>query len=681
MQAIADDLVSHPGRAVVAAGLRQPPDVHARVHRLNARLANAGQTVTYTADDHVPAADLASLVADVDAGDIQSLVILGGNPVYDAPADVDVLQALAKLDHSAHLSLYDNETSQACQWYLPETHAFEAWGDARAWDGTLSVAQPLIEPVLGGRSAIQILARLCGDDRQPEAIVRSAIEEACGSSLTDERWRRVLHDGFVEGSRFPTVDAKPIDVQGDPAAPETGAADAVEVVFCTDPSVYDGRFANNGWLQETPRLLSKLTWDNAAIISPATAEKLGIEHGTLTTVEVDGRSLTLPAFVLPGQAEGSIGIALGYGRTAAGKVGGSDVDGIAPVGVNANLLRTSDKPFIATGVTVTGSQQAYPLATTQDHHAIDVVGFRETGRRVGHLVREADLPYFEEHPDFARHMSHHPPLESLWTEFSYDGHAWGMAIDLNKCIGCNACMVACQAENNVPVVGKEQVRRGREMHWLRIDRYFHGEIEDPGAVHQPMACHHCENAPCESVCPVAATVHSQEGLNDMVYNRCIGTRYCANNCPYKVRRFNYFDNTKGLTGPDRELVQLSVNPEVTVRSRGVMEKCTYCVQRIQNAKIDAKSHGRPVRDGEIVTACQQACPTRAIEFGDLNQPSSRVARAHANPRAYAVLAELNIKPRTNYLARIRNPHPAFAAEHAHEQHLEQETAAGESEHA
>ncbi len=681
VQAIADDLVSHPGRAVIAVGLRQPPEVHARVHRLNARLQNAGQTVRYTEEEDLPSGDLKSLIAEIDAGNVKTALILGGNPVYDSPADIDVAGALAKLENSVHLSVYENETSEACQWYLPGTHAFEAWGDARAWDGTISVTQPLIEPVLGGRSALQLLAQLCGDDREPQQIVRSVIEQAHGQPLTDDQWRRFLHDGYLDGSRFAPAEAAPAEAADEAESSDSVGEDDLEVVFCTDASVYDGRFANNGWLQETPRFLSKLTWDNAAIVSPATAAKLGVEHGKLVTVEVDGRSLQLPAFVLPGQAEGSIAIALGYGRTAAGKVGGSERDGIAPVGFNANVLRTSEAPFFATGVTVSGSQQAYKLATTQDHHAIDTVGLEETGKRVGKLVREGDLAHFQEHPDFARHMTHTPPLESLWTEFDYEGNAWGMAIDLNKCIGCNACMVACQAENNVPVVGKEQVSRGREMHWLRIDRYFSGQLDNPEAVHQPVACHHCENAPCEQVCPVAATVHSQEGLNDMVYNRCIGTRYCANNCPYKVRRFNYFDNTKRVTGPGNELVQLSVNPEVTVRTRGVMEKCTYCVQRIQNGKIDAKSQRRDLADGDIVTACQQACPTQAIEFGNLNDENSRVARAHANPRAYGLLTELNIKPRTNYLARIRNPHPALAREHSEEESHGPGAAAEGTEHA
>jgi MoCo/4Fe-4S cofactor protein with predicted Tat translocation signal len=667
LRAIADDLLRHAGRSVVVAGWRQPPEVHARVYRLNARLDNVGKTITFLEDPLPSYDDLKTLVSDVSGGKVQSLVILGGNPAYDAPADLDVESALSAVGTSIHLSVDQNETSRLCDWYLPGAHAFESWGDVRAWDGTVSVTQPLIEPLCHGRSALELLARMCGDRREPQMIVRQAIDARWGGSpLTQAAWQRLLHDGYLEGSRLPPVEVQPVEVT-EPAGSTPGQADQLEVVFCTDPAVYDGRFANNGWLQETPRFLSKLTWDNAALISPRTAERLGIEHGELIQISAGDQSLQIPAFVLPGQAEDSIGVALGYGRTAAGMVGGDPSAGIAPVGVNANQLRTSDSPFLRTGVSVTGTGQSYPLATTQDHHAIDRVGMDETRRRIGVLIREADLDEYQEHPDFAQHLVHHPPLKSLWTEFSFDGHAWGMSIDLNKCIGCNACMLACQSENNVPVVGKEQVSRSREMHWIRVDRYFSGDLDDPQAVHQPVTCQQCELAPCEQVCPVAATVHSDEGLNDMVYNRCIGTRYCGNNCPYKVRRFNYFDYTKPLHTPGRELVQLSVNPEVTVRSRGVMEKCTYCVQRIQNGKIDAKAQRRTLQDGQIMTACQQACPTQAIEFGDLNESGSRVARAHASPRSYAILAELNIKPRTEYLARVRNPHPALV-EKRHKHH-------------
>jgi molybdopterin-containing oxidoreductase family iron-sulfur binding subunit len=577
---------------------------------------------------------------------------------------------LSKVKHAIHSSVYDDETSQHCEWHLPETHPFEAWGDCPAFDGAIGVSQPLIAPLLGGKSAIELLALITGEKADAQTIVRRAVEKAAGKSLGDKDWQRVLHDGLLADSSLKFVTPKLSDLGVPAKSAAVAQGEGLELVYCRSDNVYDGRFANNGWLQETPHLLTKLTWDNAAIINPSTAAELGVEHGTVVKLELDGRSVEIPAFVLPGQAPGSIGVALGYGRTAAGLVGGNVADGVEPVGVNVSALRSSRAMYVAGGLKVAPTGRKWTLATTQDHHAIDKVGLEAVGHRLGGIVREASYEHYQAHPDFAQHVGHQPASESLWKDLSYDGqHAWGMSIDLNKCIGCNACTVACQAENNVPIVGKEQVRRGREMHWIRIDRYFRGadaEDEDLQVVHQPMTCHHCETAPCEQVCPVAATVHSSEGLNDMAYNRCIGTRYCANNCPYKVRRFNYLNFNKRLEDPNRSLVQLVVNPEVTVRHRGVMEKCTFCVQRIQNGKIEARNEGRPIRDGEIQAACQQACPTRAIEFGDLRQANSRVAKEHENPRAYALLGELNVRPRTRYLARIRNPHPGLSEEDGQE---------------
>jgi molybdopterin-containing oxidoreductase family iron-sulfur binding subunit len=666
LQAMAADLFEHRGAGVIAVGPRQPAEIHAQVHRLNALLEHGGKTVTYTdepaAGYAAPCGDLTDLAKRMQAGQVKTLVLLGGNPVYDAPADLEFEQALAKVGTAIHLSSHENETSQRCQWLLPQTHPFETWGDCRAQDGTICVTQPLIETLLGGKSTLELLALLLGDKSESQTLVRRSVDRVAGRALSDKEWRKLLHDGFLADSGLKPASVELKELAAGEAKP--AAEGELELVFCRSETVYDGRFANNGWLQETPHLVSKLTWDNAALVSPATAKKLGLEIGSMVRLELDGRSLEIPAFILPGQADGSIGVALGYGRTSAGLVGGSAPQGIAPVGVNVTPLRTTVAMDMAAGVKVTPIGGRYSFALTQDHHAIDKVGLEAIGHRVGELIREGTHEQYQADPDFAQHTGH--KLESLWKEVSYDEHqAWGMSIDLNKCIGCNACSVACQAENNVPVVGKDQVARGREMHWIRIDRYFRGsgaEDEDLQVVHQPVMCQQCENAPCEQVCPVAATVHSREGLNDMVYNRCIGTRYCANNCPYKVRRFNFFNNTKHLEDPDRQLMQLVVNPEVTVRSRGVMEKCTYCVQRIQNAKIDARSEGRLVRDGEIQTACQQVCPTRAIEFGDLNK-DTRVAKSHQqDPRAYGMLAELNVKPRTVYLARLRNPHPALAAQ-------------------
>ncbi len=658
--AVADDLVQHRGVSLVCVGPSQPPQVHALACLLNDRLGNTGKTIRFVSPpESIQTGTISKLASDIDAGRVETLVILGGNPIYDAPGDLDFATLLRKVPTSIRLGLYEDETSSRCSWHLPLAHPFESWGDARAWDGTASVTQPLIEPLLNGRSAIETLAILSGDQREPQTFVREAVSETVSRSLSDAEWRQLLHDGFLPNTAFAELTPKPkTSLRYSVDRP----SNKLELVFNVSSNVLDGRFANNGWLQETPDLLTKLTWDNAAIVSPATASDLGIAHESVIQINRGQNAIEIPVFVLPGQARGSIGLALGYGRTAAGLVGGSIANGISPVGIDVNVLRPSDLAAFTADLEITATPKSCKFATTQDHHAIDEGGMQETERRVGELVREGTWDEFQQHPDFAQHITHHNPLESLWKEPSYEGHAWGMSIDLNKCIGCNACVVACQSENNVPIVGKDQVARGREMHWIRVDRYFQGDFDNPQVVTQPVACHHCENAPCEQVCPVAATVHSSEGLNDMIYNRCVGTRYCANNCPYKVRRFNFFDYNKGLEEPNRQLAQLVINPEVTVRSRGVMEKCTYCVQRIQTVKIDAKNDRRPIQDGEIKTACQAACPSQAIEFGDLNDPNSRVAQAHANPRAYGMLAELNVKPRTKYLARIRNPNLALATE-------------------
>ena len=661
--ALADDLIANQGQSLVAVGPTQPPEVHAIAHEVNSLLGNFGRTVFLTESPSSSPTNgtLNELVDEIDDGQVDTLIVLGGNPIYDAPGDVEFAGAFRRVPTTIRLGLYEDETSALSTWHLPQTHDFESWGDVRAWDGTLSVSQPLIAPLLNGKSAVEFLGLIQGDRREASLIVREAIALAQGQPLSDVQWAKLLHDGFLPNSALPVETLTPDGIERERILDTIAgnASDEIEIVFTASHSVLDGRFANNGWLQETPDFLTKLTWDNAAIISPATAEKMGINHGTLVQIQRGGVAIELPAFVQPGQAPDSIGLALGYGRQAAGAIGGSTVDEIPAVGTDVNPLRRWDAMHHATDVKVAATNRPYELACTQDHHAIDTIGLEETGRRVGELVREGTITDYQNHPDFAQHASHHNPLESLWQEPSYEGHAWGMSIDLNKCIGCNACVVACQAENNVPIVGKDQVAKGREMHWIRVDRYFTGDVDNPEVATQPVACQHCENAPCEQVCPVAATVHSDEGLNDMVYNRCIGTRYCANNCPYKVRRFNFFDYNKELEEPNRQLAQLVINPEVTVRSRGVMEKCTYCVQRIQSVKIDAKNDRRPIQDGEIKTACQQACPTQAIDFGDLNDPESRVSKAHADPRAYGMLSELNVKPRTKYLARIRNPNPAL----------------------
>lgn len=660
---LAEDLVAHRGESIVVVGTTQPDSVQDLALHLNARLGNVGKTISLLPAFRDAMGDLRDLKSSVTAGQVDTLLMLGGNPAYDAPHDISFANLLKRIPTTIRAGLYEDETSAVSAWHIPLAHELEAWGDVTAWDGSVSISQPLIAPLLNGRSVIELLAQVAGERREPQAIVREALGDATGGKLSTQRWRRLVHDGFISATSQQHVAAQPAV---DFSFQASTISDEVEVVFTTSSSCLDGRFANNGWMQETPDFLTKLTWDNAALVSTSTAERLGLQHGKFARITVGGQEIAAPVYVMPGQANNSIGLAMGYGRTLAGKIGGDRRQEIESVGIDVTPIRSVSHPFVRSQVQVQPVSRDYEFATTQDHHAIDTVGMEEIGQRVGALVREGSYLEYKEHPDFVKHAAHHHgEIESLWKEPSYDGHAWGMAIDLNKCIGCNACTVACQAENNVPIVGKEQVAMGREMHWIRTDRYFAGDVENPQVAHQPVACHHCENAPCEQVCPVAATVHSDEGLNDMVYNRCIGTRYCGNNCPYKVRRFNFFDYNKDLESANRQLAQLSVNPEVTVRSRGVMEKCTYCVQRIQKVKIDAKTGRRIIEDGEIKTACQQACASQAIEFGDLNDPTSRVAKAHANNRAYGMLEELNVKPRTQYLARIRNPHPQLVPADTH----------------
>ncbi|RJP21899.1 MAG: 4Fe-4S dicluster domain-containing protein [Candidatus Omnitrophota bacterium] len=671
IQALANDLVHNQGRSIITAGRSQPASVHALVHCLNLILGNVGKTVFYTnnivAERPTHSAAIWSLASEMEAGKVNTLLILGGNPVYDAPADLEFEKHLKNVSVSIHLSVFDNETSRACMWHVPRSHFLESWGDARAYDGAICTIQPLIEPLYDGKSALELLSVIIDDaPKTGYELVRQTFLKMASAETFESFWRKLLHNGILTDSRFaeiaPNLRVAEIHNGINQSAHRLKTIDHsnLEIVFCRDSRVYDGRFANNGWLQELPDFMTKMTWDNAALISPATAEALHIENEDIISLTYRGRELEIPAYIMPGQAAFSIAVALGYGRLHAGTIGNE-------VGANAYLLRTSDAMHFDAGLTLRRTGKKYPFACTQDHHAIDTVGMKAREHRLGELVREADLQEYREHPDFVNHRIHAPKPVNLWQEHEYTDHKWSMAIDLNACIGCNACVTACQAENNIPIVGREQVHNGREMHWIRLDRYFKGDKENPQVCHQPVACVHCENAPCEQVCPVAATVHSHEGLNLMVYNRCVGTRYCSNNCPYKVRRFNFFNYHKNLS----ETEKMGFNPEVTVRSRGVMEKCTYCIQRIEAVKIKAKNEKRPIKDGEIVTACQQTCPTRAIVFGDLNDPNSEVARFHANNRAYALLEELNVKPRTAYLAKIRNPNPEWKegeSANANEQH-------------
>lgn len=651
--AVIKDLQQHRGKSLVIAGDHQSPAVHALAHAMNQALGNVGSTVIHTASlEANPVNQLASLgdlVKDINAGAVDTLIIIGGNPVYNAPADLNFRDALTKVRLRVHLSLYNDETSELCHWHIPEAHYLESWGDARAYDGTVTLTQPLIAPLYHGKTAHELLAAF---SKQPERSGRDIIhdywETQRPSGDFEQVWRKALHDGFITDTALP-----PKPVSATAPAGGTPALPGVEIIFQPDSSVYDGRFANNGWLQELPKTLTKLTWDNVALISPATSAKLDLasaEHpeqanGRVIELSYQNRKVRAPVWVMPGKPDDSITVQLGYGRWRAGHIG-------TGLGFNAYAIRTSAAPWFATGVEVKDTGERYPLASTQSQQSLD-------GLEERHIIRNATLDEYQKEPDFAHHLGHAPSKDlTLYPGFKYDGYAWGMAIDQQSCIGCNACVVACQAENNIPIVGKQQVINGRVMHWLRIDTYFKGALTNPQTHFQPMLCQHCENAPCEVVCPVNATNHDAEGLNVMVYNRCVGTRYCSDNCPYKVRRFNFL-----LYGDwDTPTLKMARNPEVSVRSRGVMEKCTYCVQRIMHAKIEAEKEDRQVRDGEIVTACEAVCPTQAIVFGDVNDPKSRVAKLKAEPRNYGVLAEVNTQPRTTYLASVRNPNSEI--EHA-----------------
>ncbi len=665
--AVINDLMNHPGASLVAVGAAQPPEVHALAHRINALLGNVGSTLEYTAVrgaiDLGPADSIANLTLEMLAGRVDTLLILDSNPVYTTPADVDFALGLAKVKTKLCLGLYLDETALECDWHLPLAHYLESWGDLRASNGTISIQQPIVSPLYGGKSVIEVLALLSKDTLLKGQDI---VQRSLGALASDPRlWRKSVHDGIVPGSAWATErpSLRPIAALQYSAGELSGTEvepGQLELVLATDPKLYDGRFANNGWLQELPDSTTKLTWDNAVLIGPKTAKALGVTDGMRVKLSVHGRTLSVPALLSPGQAPGSLKLYLGYGRTAAGRVGGQSA-GASPVdsvGVNAYLLRSKRLWSFARGASLEPTRERYRLATTQDKHSMDRIGKFGTDERMPMLVRQASFSEYQEHPDFAQHVVHHPPLLSLWKEpVKYEGHKWGMSIDLNKCIGCSGCVVACQAENNIPVVGKERVLMGREMQWLRVDRYFKGDPEQPETVHQPIPCMQCEHAPCEQVCPVGATTHSHEGLNDMTYNRCIGTRYCSNNCPYKVRKFNYFNFHEDLKEEKNQVKQMVFNPEVTVRFRGVMEKCTYCVQRITEGKLRADREHRPLQDREITTACQDSCPTQAISFGDMNDSKSEVAARKHNQRDYSLLEELNVRPRTTYMARVRNPHP------------------------
>ena len=787
-------------------GENQPAEVHAVVHRINDILGNNGKTVTFTKpDDADRPSSLESIKALAEAlngGEIKRIFMLGGNPVFDAPADLKFGDALAKADLSAHVSIYKNETSHLCKWIVAAAHPLASWKDGKTFQGSTLIGQPLVNPLHGGMSELETLAALLGKEADEvkeenvgafqETLGQKLVRETGGFDKDSKKWKKAVHDGFVEGK----ADAVKVSLAGSPSVEATDSwstawdESTFELVFKPSNSIYDGRFANNAWLQELPDFFTKIAWDNVAQVSPKTAKKLGVTQGGMgtssttrfITITIGDSDVKVPIAIQPGQADGSIGLEIGFGRPHAGRVGGNLPAGIEVVGHDISPLRTSKNflvaPIKAEAIRSTGSP--HRLALVQEPWAIDSIARNEIQARMfrdaskseskrSALIREGSFDSFdkfrtkyadlfkngghagdhkheqsgntkpatnnamlaggalpilgqitpvsftkpleedkehageEKHGDDHGHGGHGHDKPKHWPEAFHSHHElfdltlgvretyaqeenpeytnmWGKAIDLNKCIGCNSCVIACQSENNVPVVGKAEVWRGREMHWIRIDRYYgqnlytdtdQEEDNDYQIVQQPVACHHCENAPCETVCPVAATVHSSEGLNDMIYNRCIGTRYCGNNCPYKVRRFNYLNYSDAVTfikypGADKlepadlQMQSLLMNPDVSIRSRGVMEKCTYCVQRIQTTKITAKNEGRrPIGANEIKVACQDACPTNAITFGDLNNLESDVRKNHDNPRAYSMLEDLNNRPRTKYLARVRNPHPVL----------------------
>ena len=652
------DLESHPGSSIVIAGDHQSPVVHALCHAINARLGNVGKTVFYSdAVDANPVNQIESLkdlVADIQGGKVDLLIIVGGNPAYDAPADLNFAEALKsnKAPLRVHYGLYQDETAELCQWHVPATHELESWGDARAYDGTVSIIQPLIAPLYNGKSAIEFVAMLSGQaDATGYNLVRAYWQKQHTGADFEQFWRKSLHDGWVEGTAFAP---KSLTAKSAPTPPsELNRSDpsATELNIRRDSTIYDGQFSNNGWLQELPKPMSKLTWDNAVLMGPKMAGRLNIAAEDVVELELNDRKIRGPVWIQAGHPDNSVTITLGYGRTRAGRVGTAQ-------GFNAYTLRTSAAPWVASGVKITKTGETYKLASTQGMQSMET-----PNGDTRPLVREASLEEYRRVPDFAHRTPNPPEIpkeHSLYPPYPYDkeDYAWGMSIDLNRCVGCNNCMLACVSENNIAVVGKEQTHLGRHMHWIRVDAYYQGDRDNPRAFFQPVPCMQCENAPCEVVCPVAATSHSSEGLNDMVYNRCVGTRYCSNNCPYKVRRFNF------LLFQDWDTPQYKMmrNPDVSVRSRGVMEKCTYCIQRINERRIDTETasvrEGKRIMIGdELQTACQQSCPADAIVFGNINDPESRVSRLKAQSRNYSLLGELNTRPRTTYLAEVRNPNP------------------------
>ncbi len=676
IEELAAELLDNRGSSILTAGSEHPPEVHAAVAAINVALDNAGETVEYISVPTVDEGDqnkrYREVVQAMQNGEYDTVVLIGTNPSFNSYGDLDFNEALDQVDTSIHLGLHNDETGSRCNWHVNRAHFLETWGDGRSWEGQLSVIQPLIQPLFDGKSEVEFLAAVVhGEDEKGVDLVKESWDDVLTEDF-DNQWDTVLHDGLLEDTSY---DLASVSLAGNFAdeisqalsdAPASSDSE-IEFVLRPDPKIVDGRYANNGWLMELPDQMTKITWDNVALLSPQTARDIGIPDSRafgqtavpMLTIETDEGSVDLPAWVIPGHADNSITTYTGYGREI-GKVA-------AGVGVNTFAVRSSEKPLVHSSVSVSASGEEYEIASTQDHHSME-------GRP---LVMEAPVAEYRQNPTFADDEAgiYEGEIDpetgkpiNLYDVDHFPEHEpqWGMTIDLNSCIGCGVCTIACQAENNIPVIGKREVRRGREMHWIRTDRYFSGDEDgNPKVMHQPVPCMQCEQAPCEQVCPVVATTHSDDGLNQMTYNRCIGTRYCANNCPFKVRRFNFFNYAREFLaeGDDPEIIQMAMNPDVTVRFRGVMEKCTYCVQRISRAKIETKNKtGDSIKppDGSVVTACQQACPANAIEFGDLTDDQSKISQSKVKDRHYNLLEYLNIRPRTSYLAKIRNPNTNLA---------------------
>ena len=663
LAALAKDLKANASKSVLIPGLYHDESVAALALAINDTLGNVGKTVFVSSAEHwipLPSdqlGDFQALVADLNAGKVDWLVILNSNPIYDAPADLDFADAFNKANVVAHLGAHYDETGQQAHWHIPAAHYLESWSDARAYNGWVSIVQPMIDPLYGGHSAHHVFQALLDEPLvSPYDAVRETWKPVIKGDF-ETGWRKALHDGWIADT-VPNGAEVNAGAAFHSAIPAPTQKDSIEIIFRPDPNIYDGRWANVGWLQELPKPVTNLSWDNAAIVSGATLTKWGLEEDDIIEISVGDGRVKAPVIVAPGHPDNSVTVYLGYGREVGRVAGGA--------GFNAYLIRNTWAPFYATGA-VRKVDGKWGIAITKSHyqdHRGETFGqpkgqnnnSLEADEAIGErgIIRYATLEEFKANPNFAHEgEAYETPSRdtTLFPNWEYnEANAWAMSIDMNSCTGCNACIVSCYAENNIAVVGKQQVRIGRNMQWLRIDTYFEGDLAAPRAHFQPMACQHCENAPCEQVCPVGATVHTPEGLNTMVYNRCVGTRYCSNNCPYKVRRFNFLLYSDYET----ENLKLMRNPDVSVRSRGVMEKCSYCIQRISAAKIDADKENRNIRDGEIVTACQQACPANAITFGNKNDKESRVTKLRAQQRSYQVIADINTRPRTTYVAEVLN---------------------------